>query len=180
MKADKTKEIIAFSLFNLLKTYSFEEITVNMICEESGVGRSTFYRFFRDKYDLLLAFFEINYQKIEERFPEASDYQSLITGYLSLIQEYRPFFRQALKLSGQNSLAEYITDSAKEYYIHHVEEGIGNKVSEDTRLSIILFTYGFLSLVNDWVMGQFEATPDQLAKIALDSLPEGIKPYFEP
>ncbi|HAZ05014.1 MAG TPA: TetR/AcrR family transcriptional regulator, partial [Acetobacterium sp.] len=48
-----TKKIIADSMFSLLKTKSFNKITVDKILSESGVSRSTFYRYFSDKYELM-------------------------------------------------------------------------------------------------------------------------------
>ncbi|MEJ7407930.1 TetR/AcrR family transcriptional regulator, partial [Staphylococcus epidermidis] len=36
-----------------LYDYHFDEITVQKICEVAEINRSTFYRYFQDKYDLL-------------------------------------------------------------------------------------------------------------------------------
>ena len=38
---------------DLLETKSFENITIQDLCEKANVRRSTFYRHFNDKYDLL-------------------------------------------------------------------------------------------------------------------------------
>lgn len=37
----------------LLKEYPFEQLTIDQICEEAMLHRSSFYRYFHDKYDLL-------------------------------------------------------------------------------------------------------------------------------
>ena len=50
-----TKDHILDSFNRLLRAYQFEEITVKMIMEESGVSRSTFYRYYFDKYDVTAA-----------------------------------------------------------------------------------------------------------------------------
>ena len=43
-----------FDAFNeLLNHMPFEKITVEMIINQSGVSKSTFYRYFHDKYDVL-------------------------------------------------------------------------------------------------------------------------------
>ncbi len=41
------------SMFTLLSTKSFEEITVGELCNLSNYPRATFYNYFDDKYDLL-------------------------------------------------------------------------------------------------------------------------------
>jgi len=48
-----TKDHILNSFNRLLREHHFEEITVKMIMEESGVSRSTFYRHYFDKYDVM-------------------------------------------------------------------------------------------------------------------------------
>ena len=49
----RTKEIITNAFIDLLKREPFSKITTQMILEASGVSRSTFYRHFKDKYDLM-------------------------------------------------------------------------------------------------------------------------------
>lgn len=53
LRVIKTRENIENQLIECLKKYSFEEITVKMLVERSRINRSTFYRNYIDKYDLL-------------------------------------------------------------------------------------------------------------------------------
>lgn len=49
----ETKQILAGTLLHLLETKPFSKITVNELCEQSMIVRSTFYLHFQDKYELL-------------------------------------------------------------------------------------------------------------------------------
>ena len=49
----RTYLLLSSSLFALLEEIPFEKITLIQLCEHSLVPRSTFYRYFEDKYDLL-------------------------------------------------------------------------------------------------------------------------------
>lgn len=53
LRVIKTKRALSESLFNLLSEKLFSTITVNMICDKALVHRTTFYKHFYDKYDLL-------------------------------------------------------------------------------------------------------------------------------
>ncbi|MEL0537510.1 TetR/AcrR family transcriptional regulator [Staphylococcus debuckii] len=53
LRVVKTKRALSESLLSLLENKPFSSITVNMICEEALVHRTTFYKHFFDKYDLL-------------------------------------------------------------------------------------------------------------------------------
>lgn len=47
-----TKGMFSGALMRLLETRCIDDITVGDIVEESGLGRSTFYKHFADKYEL--------------------------------------------------------------------------------------------------------------------------------
>jgi len=49
----KTKLAIKRGFIELLQHHAFKEITIKKICDQSLIGRSTFYSHFLDKYDLL-------------------------------------------------------------------------------------------------------------------------------
>nr|WP_245339636.1 TetR/AcrR family transcriptional regulator [Staphylococcus sp. GDX8P102P-2] len=52
-KTTLTQKRIKNSLVTLLETHKFDLITVNQIVEEAEITRSTFYRYYDDKYNLL-------------------------------------------------------------------------------------------------------------------------------
>lgn len=49
----ETDKMIWRSFFKLLETSSFESITINEICTSAKISRTTFYRHYEDKYQLL-------------------------------------------------------------------------------------------------------------------------------
>jgi len=49
----RTYLLLSQALFSLLEENPFEKITLTQLCDASMVPRSTFYRYFEDKYDLL-------------------------------------------------------------------------------------------------------------------------------
>ena len=52
-KIEQTQRLLKEALIKLLGQQNFEEITVNDIVPEAYVTRSTFYRYYDDKYELL-------------------------------------------------------------------------------------------------------------------------------
>ena len=53
MKRKTAKEILAESFRELAESKSVDKITVPEIVENCGYSKTTFYRLFRDKYDLM-------------------------------------------------------------------------------------------------------------------------------
>lgn len=60
MSKDITKQHITDSFNALFRKYPLEKITVNMIIENAGVSKSTFYRYFLDKFDVM----NYNYKRV--------------------------------------------------------------------------------------------------------------------
>ncbi|MYV16186.1 TetR/AcrR family transcriptional regulator [Furfurilactobacillus milii] len=53
LRVVKTVRLIDKTLLKLLKTESFEQVTIQQICLEAEIGRSTFYHHYVDKFALL-------------------------------------------------------------------------------------------------------------------------------
>ena len=67
----RTYLLLSRALFQLLEDTPFEKISLIQLCEHSMVPRSTFYRYFEDKYDLL-------YYCLQTFFDDADQNKDLI------------------------------------------------------------------------------------------------------
>lgn len=54
----KTRAALQEAFFDLLATMELSDITVNKLCEHSGVRRATFYKHFKDKDDFIIHIFK--------------------------------------------------------------------------------------------------------------------------
>ena len=55
-----TRHYIVEALFRLMNEYEYEKIAVTDIAKKAGVGRATFYRYFKSKEDVIAFYFEHN------------------------------------------------------------------------------------------------------------------------
>ena len=55
---DSTRYLFAQSIKDLMAKQSLDKMTVTDIVKHSGMTRQTFYRYFKDKYDLVNWYFE--------------------------------------------------------------------------------------------------------------------------
>lgn len=53
LRFKKTDALIKNSLLNLLQIKGFNKITIDDLCKQAIIGRSTFYHHYADKYELL-------------------------------------------------------------------------------------------------------------------------------
>ena len=67
LRVQKTKAALFHAFYDLLSEKSFEDITVNELCERATIRRATFYKHYRDKQDFLVSIvkrFRDNFDKI--------------------------------------------------------------------------------------------------------------------
>ena len=108
-QADIIKDALAASLKRLLEKESIEKISVDRICEECRIGRSSFYRYFQDKYELLTWIIETEFFRSLEIDPNKTiwDYYP---SFIKYIYDSRKFFKNSISYDGQNSLRKYLLD----------------------------------------------------------------------
>lgn len=109
-----TKEAIALKTKDLLRRIPLDKISVTKICQEVRIDRSTFYRYFLDKFEVVNW---IYYHDFFETMPRNPDWN--IWDYFSVIQEQlysdRSFYVNAFHYQGQNSFREFSTGILKEW-----------------------------------------------------------------
>ena len=92
-----TKHYIVTALFKLMHAYEYEKIKVTDIAQKAGVGRATFYRYFKNKEDVITYYFEhrtrefIFGQHIYPRCKE--DYVQVVTDILGVFKANKEPFR---------------------------------------------------------------------------------------
>ena len=132
-KTDKTKKEFEKALLRLLLKRNYHDISINEICSLAGKTKMTFYRYYKDKADLL-ASASINlineeyneaYRKIlkKETDQEEIEYQSILATYewvakhykqiQNLIHEGDTFPMEIFKNALATNYGKYITEMIK-------------------------------------------------------------------
>ena len=99
----KTKDQLSKSLYLLLQEYPFDNITVNQIINHSHISRTTFYRHFHNKQDVLTYFFHNDIYP--QFFPSKTQdsYYTLAKQTILYSRKEKNFFKNAL-IDSQNTL----------------------------------------------------------------------------
>lgn len=93
---DYTKHYIVEALFKLMHEYEYEKINVKDIAYKAGVGRATFYRYFKNKEEVIEYYFNhntnefISEQKYIPRCKE--DYVEIVTDVFERLQKNKECF----------------------------------------------------------------------------------------
>lgn len=101
MRVTRTIRDFENALITLLEKKFFESLTVDQICKEALMHRSSFYRYFSDKYDLLEQTLNAQINKLTENIDSEDD---IIKQLLSYIDKNKDVIRHLAPNSARSSL----------------------------------------------------------------------------
>ena len=180
MKRKTAKEILAESFREVAESKNIDKITIQDIVDNCGYSPATFYRNFKDKYDLIAWDHTRGVAEIMGRI--GNDYawcQSLTDGATWFHTEREYLSNLFAHTSGQESFVRYMTeincDALKK---HIISSGKTEKLTSKEELYVRLYCLGTVSITCEWILGKHEASPKEMAEIYENSLPEPLKQYL--
>ncbi len=171
------KRGIANSMHEMMKTQSFTEITVSALIKCAGISRSTFYRYFEDKYDVMTYFYRV---EVDEMLEEMEDWTSGLIGIFNFIQYRRDFFNQVLNMTGPYAFVTFLYDYSfafysKRFLMHYQKESL----SIMDKYVIDYVCAGSVELVKKWAKSDYKESAETMANLTYSLLPQSIRTIFE-
>ena len=105
-ESEQNKLAIADAMKQLMRSRPIEKITTSQILEKAGVSRRSFYRYFRDKFDLVEWIYNYDFCRFVDVRPEKSIWEY----YPEILRSLRAdpeFYCNAFVFSGQNSFRAF-------------------------------------------------------------------------
>lgn len=176
---DYTERILADTLCALLKESTFENITIGDIVNRSCTSRATFYRHFKDKYDLMNWVFKKQVDEIIRNSPNSFDYKNILLQCLYFLIDKQEYFSQIIKIQGQNSFSQFLYTYSLNYCKEQIIKKTGNdKLPYDVLFSLKLYNAGLTFMAEEWLRSGLKNTPEQITQTSYDCMPQLIKNYF--
>ncbi len=175
------KEVLAESFRELAETRSIDKITTKEIAKNAGYSQATFYRQFKDKYDLIAWDYTQGLEKTIDRvgIDGYTWRQALIDGAHAYLEQ-KEYLSNLLKhTSGHDSFVRYMTEINYNALKRHIIKVVGRSaLDEKTDMCVRIYVHGTVHLISDWVSGFYDVSPDALAEIHEESIPAPLRPYL--
>ena len=139
----RTYLLLSRSLFALLEEMPFEKVTLTQLCSHSMVPRSTFYRYFEDKYDLLYyclqTFFGHTALDQDVIYLKDGKGRKFVTKLIATLQKNRDSFQKICQYN-KNGI---FMDILRNYLIQVFDQTLGELTKNGCQLKISqpIFTY---------------------------------------
>lgn len=181
MKRKTAKEILAESFRELAETVQIDKITIKDIVYNCDYSPATFYRHFKDKYDLIAYDYVQRTSEIIAKFgTEGYEWKQIVTDCMRFFDENRKYMKNLLlNTKGMDSFVRYFADAN----IGHITECIlknssMKELSHDLEVYVRLYVHGTVQLTCQWLLGESDNTADHLAELFEKAVPEPLKEYL--
>ena len=172
---NRTLNAILAGFNRLISEVDFHKISVDMIMKEAGVSRSTFYRYFKDKYDVM----NLNFKNILDYYVtpgRCHNYRELCYHLFSYAQDNLKAFKRALDSTGFNSLSNFIYEYSYQTALkitRHNRGGEGFTPAEE--LQVDVFCNGICAVYRNIANQRYKIDPGTAADALYEMMPESLK-----
>lgn len=169
-ETDLLKFYIAEALILLLEKNNISDITIKEITEKAGVNRSTYYRNFNSKEEIIVFF----YTSILDNCVPVKPLPKIEDHLLNIFNQFLSYKKELLSLH-KNNLSYLLLEVLNNYFIqNHTERSIDFK----KEFEFCYHTGGIFNTFLLWFDFGMEPEPNFLVKKSMELLPENFKPFL--
>jgi len=175
---NRTMAAILNAFNHLIVQHDFQKISVEMIMKEASVSRSTFYRYFKDKYEVMNTNFKylLDYYVAPE---QSNNYRDLCYHLFEYAQENLKMFRRAMESTGFNSFSNFIYEYSYQTALAITKSnrnGAGFSPAEE--LQVDIFCNGICAVYKNLVYQRYKIDASTAADALYEMMPESLKHYW--
>ena len=181
---EKKKAEIALACKDLIISSNINSLTISAIAKEAGIGKGTFYEYFKDKYELIFELVSIllqEYNKITEaKLKKATNIKDKLKIFASFYydsdyRELRELYNQFIAISiisSDKEMLEFQTECFNKYK-NWLRDILDSEVKEQNLPKMILDMADILFITVD---GLYKTS---ITTNAISNLEEAIDDYIE-
>ena len=117
--------------------------------------------------------------EVDEIIEKEEPWENLLIDIFNFIQYRRPFFDQAITMTGQNSFESYLYDYTFNFYSKKYKAYYQIKtLSSENKYILEFLSAGSVQLIRSWIKSNYQASPENMSALTFDLIPNNIKLIF--
>jgi len=176
LRVQRTHKLVLEALLDLTVQKGFSALTVSDITKYAGINRATFYRHFRDKFDLLDNYAKATNELLEVPFevglqkPDKVDTNQIVQGLTRVIDHIRANARFYRVMMGKNGDPGF-TDKIRQYIQKRIRRSLPAGL-QNVDLYVSYSSSASLGAILWWLEHDMPYSPEEMA-IILHQLESG-------
>lgn len=162
-----TKRLLKDSLIRKLKEESIYKISIRELCEEAGINRSTFYKYYGSQFDLLGEMEEDMLRHVQEALMKPEDVKTeSISGVCAYLEENIELSRLLINNNIDPQFPERLFRMP--YIRDEIEKVMRSRYGEaELEYASCFLTYGCYHLVRRWINQDEHEPPERIAALLM-------------
>lgn len=181
MRRKNARQILADAFLEVAESKDMEKITVRDIVNSCGYSATTFYRKFKDKYDLIVWSYARNMAgTMEQVGADGFEWRHTLLEEARFFHSHRDVFANLLlHATGHDAFIQHMTEiNYQALKAHILNTQKQDALDETTDMYVRMYCMGTVCLTCDWISGRYKASPEKLAEVYENGLPLPLKPLL--
>lgn len=173
-----SRKKLFLSLEYLLSKKSLDNIMVSEIIKESGLSRKTFYRNFRDKYDLAGWYFFCLFESSFGMITSGTDWDHALLRFLDTCEKKAIILCHAYSSRDINGLTAYDIQITKKTYEKYLQNKGADISTKEMQFAIEIASLGGTHIIIQWLFTGMKEDKHFLKDLIKRTLPTDILLYI--
>lgn len=160
-----TRKLIQDCLFELLKDKPLTKITVKDICLKADINRTTFYRHYKDPFDLMdqiEAELLVSFKQYAKTVMSL-DMESALESMFKAIQNNQEIYRILISSNVDRPYIHNMITESYNIFQDSLSKGYPDLSEEQRRWMYFYIAYGSISITLDWMNQGMNESPAKMA-----------------
>ena len=171
---DATRQAFVDAFCYYYRSRSIEQITVIDVAQKAGYSRATFYKYFKDVYDVEEHIANELMQAVQEKVADDLDTEELLDNFVYRFSEVvggRADYISLLFAPNHSSIMQKLREAAIPFLMNYFE---AEPEDWKARCALEFYFSGVLTLLGVWAKSDPQIPVDQLGELIKGILQEGI------
>ena len=180
MNHSTAKEALCQAMYRLMNRRAISRIRIEDILTEAGVSKSSFYRYFRDKYELMNYCYEKAIREITMLQPDGN-MDAILRSIFQFYIDNKAFILNGFNITGEDSLKNYIYKTTCGFCADRLKQYKGrSELLPEEQLAINYYVGGSIQLIHEWLSNsnQNKLSSAEAAQIHESLIPDVLKPLY--
>ena len=170
---------IAVACEELAAETEFDDITIDMICERAGISRSTFYRTFEDKYQMLLWVQNFPFDHGISKMGRSLTCQQALQASFEGFAIFRNMFHSARNSSERKRRENEGVEAAYQVLRQTIQDTHDIAIDKELEMQLRWTAHSILLTAKEWTTGTHDETPVEVAQLTASCIPSRLKTILD-
>lgn len=170
---------LAKAMNECMKKASVENITIKEICFAAHCSRQTFYRCFKDKYDLINWYFDRILRISFDCMGQGRTIKDGLLKKFQYIQEESLFFRAAFSIDSQNNLRQHDFEMIYAFYLDLITKKKNYPLNSKQRDILEIYCFASVYRTVKWVLNGAKESSEELVDILIQIMPQDLSNIYK-